>query len=104
MTPEQLQGLKRRLQAKGFELSQILSALMSGKRAGGADLLDAKPGETPEEKVRRYLALINRKVQSVNAGTYGRCETCAQEIEFAYLDTVPWMEVCRPCHAASQVA
>jgi RNA polymerase-binding transcription factor DksA len=97
LSEDQLLALKKKLLAKGRELAEKLSALLEGKSPGGLDALDAKPGETPEEKVRRYMAVIQERITAIRNGTYGKCEHCGAELSYAELDEMPWADTCREC-------
>lgn len=98
-TAEELDTIRRRLLVKGRELAEDLAALMAGQEPKAIDLLDAKPGETKIEKVRRYLDLVDRKIKAVAAGGYGRCEGCDQPIPHRLLAEMPWMDRCPACAA-----
>jgi RNA polymerase-binding transcription factor DksA len=98
-TTDELARLRRRLLAKGRDLAEQLAALMAGLKPKATDLLDAKPGETPIEKVRRYLDLVDRKIKAIAAGTYGHCEGCGRAIPYALLAELPWMDRCPACSA-----
>jgi hypothetical protein len=95
-------GLKRKLLKKGQELASMLADVLSGKAPAGLAGLAAKPGERPEEKLRRYLDLIQSRVDAINAGgDYGRCASCGVELPFVELDELPWADTCRACAAKS---
>jgi RNA polymerase-binding transcription factor DksA len=99
-TEEELARLRRRLLAKGRELAEILAELMAGQSPGAADLLDAEPGETKIEKVRRYLDLVDRAIKRVPAGKYGTCIECGRPLPRALLSEIPWTERCPGCAAS----
>ena len=92
-----LERLRHDLLAKGGEIAALLEAMMAGKEPGANDLLDALPGETPEEKARRFLALIESRREALDAGTYGQCLRCGAELSLAELAEMPWVETCRDC-------
>lgn len=103
-TADELAHLRRRLLVKGRELAEILAALMAGLSPKATDLLDARPGETQIEKVRRYLGLVDRKIKAIVAGSYGRCDDCDAAIPAAELAELPWMDRCRACVASAELA
>jgi RNA polymerase-binding transcription factor DksA len=98
-TDEELTRLRRRLLAKGRDLAEQLAALMAGLSPRATDLLDAKPGETKIEKVRRYLDLVDRKIKAIAAGSYGHCEGCDAPFPYAVLAELPWIARCPTCSA-----
>lgn len=103
LTPEQIQTLKRQLLKKGAEVNEKLVAILNGKQVRIEDLLGGQRGESKEEKLRRWLNLIDKKIKAVAAGTYGTCEACGKDLDFVGLEQVPWAEVCPEC-AAKQTA
>jgi DnaK suppressor protein len=47
-----------------------------------------------EENEMRVLAAIDAALARIDAGTYGRCERCDQEIEEERLEALPWTTLC----------
>jgi RNA polymerase-binding transcription factor DksA len=99
LTADELAGLRRRLLVKGRELAEQLAALMAGLKPKATDILDARPGETPIEKTRRYLGLVDGRIKAIAAGRYGRCAGCDSLISYAQLAELPWMDLCAVCAA-----
>ena len=99
MTTDELAPLRRALLKKGAELADILAGLLAGKQVTIAELLAPKPGETPIEKVRRYLDGVDRKIKAIDDGSYGSCDGCGAALPFAELQALPWMDRCRACAA-----
>jgi hypothetical protein len=99
LTTDELATLRPRLLKKGAEVAEILSRLLAGEKVRIDDLLAPKPGETPIEKARRYLAVIDARIKALAAGTYGSCDQCDSPIPYPYLAELPWMDTCRACHA-----
>jgi hypothetical protein len=99
LTADELRSLRRPLLKKGGELAEILAKLLAGEKVRIDDLLAPRPGETPIEKARRYLAVVDRKIKALDAGTYGACDECGAAIPYVYLAELPWMDTCRACAA-----
>src|SRR5262249_21993628 len=99
LTAEQIQILKRRLLKKGAEVNEKLTQLLNGQRRDLEALTGPrKPGETPIERLRRFLALVDGRIQAIRAGRpYGRCEKCDAPLPFAHLEQVPWIDTCEAC-------
>ena len=70
-------------------ISRDISALLGG----------GKPGETPEEKLRRFMARIDAALAALAAGSYGSCEGCGVALGWPALQQVPWAELCPSCAA-----
>jgi len=95
----QLNLLRRRLLAKGSEINERLTRLMAGENFDIGRLLEPQPGETPIERLRRFLMLIDERLQAIRAGRYGVCERCGAPMSFAALEQVPWATTCARCAA-----
>lgn len=46
---------------------------------------------------QRALEEVEQALQRIKNGTYGRCERCQQEIDFARLKAVPQATLCMSC-------
>ena len=98
LTHRETDRLRRRLLNKGSEINEALTSLLAGEKLDIEKLLGGgKPGETPEEKLRRFLALIEDRLEALRHQQYGLCETCGAEIPFVELDEVPWQKSCHRC-------
>jgi len=102
LTPEQLHRCKRLLLKKGSEINEKLTALMSNQKPSMYDLIDAKPGETPIERLRRFMKLVDDNLKRIAAGAYGKCVGCGANLPFAQLEQVPWIDTCPSCAAAEK--
>ncbi len=102
LLPDQREVLKRALLKKGAELADKLSRLLAGERVAdlGALLGGGKPGERPEEKLRRFMARIDAALAALRAGSYGGCEDCGVALGWARLEQLPWADRCSSCAAA----
>jgi hypothetical protein len=97
-TDEQIAWLRRRLLDKGAEINAKLVALLSGKQVNLEALVGGgKPGETKEERLRRFLNLIDSKLVAIRNRTYGRCEKCGDGLPYAELEQMPWNDTCDAC-------
>ena len=99
---EQIAKLRRQLLKKGAEINDKLVALLAGKQVDVNALLGGgKPGETKEERLRRFLELVDGRLRAIRDGRYGRCEQCGDGLPFAHLEQIPWIDTCEACaHAA----
>jgi RNA polymerase-binding transcription factor DksA len=101
-TPEQLQRWQRELARKGMELYAALSDVLAGKNVTMATVKlphEQKPGETKEERLRRFLGQVSRAQKRMNTDAWGRCVQCQSLVPAALLDEAPWTEVCGNCDA-----
>jgi RNA polymerase-binding transcription factor DksA len=102
MTPppnaEQIQRLKRQLLDKGAEINAKLMDILDHKRVDVSELIGGgKPGERPEERLRRFLDLVDGRLRAIRQGTYGRCERCGDGLPYEHLRQVPWIDTCQKC-------
>lgn len=97
---QQRRRLHQQLLKKGAEINERLVQLLnSGTSSGDGLPVAARPGERPEERMRRFLDLLDRKIQASREGGqgYGRCASCGDVIPLAELEQVPWAEKCLAC-------
>lgn len=99
LTPEEVAELKRALLKKGSEINAKLVDIMNGKKVSFESLFRSKPGETLEERLRRFLGLVDAQIQRVRAGTYGTCQSCGANLPVRELREVPWIDTCQSCAA-----
>lgn len=100
-TDEQIARLKKLLLRKGGEINEKLVALLNNQQVRIDELVGkAKPGETPLERLRRFMEIIDSRLRAIRAGTYGRCQRCGDGLPFAHLEQVPWIDTCQACARA----
>lgn len=101
--PDTRARLRAHLMKRGHVLATLLSDLLAGKPAAmrAADLLTARPGMRPEEKVRAALAQVEarRVLLDTDDDRFGRCDHCGLDLGEAALGEMPWADRCAP-HAA----
>lgn len=102
MEPADRKRLKRRVLDRGRDVAERLTKLLAGQNIELKDILlpeEQKPGERPEEKLRRLLDRINRVIRSFDDGTFGTCHVCGEPIAPAELEESPWTGIHRGCLA-----
>ncbi len=96
---------RRLLLDKGFAIAQLLAAVLAGKDKqrdiAALPVFSAKPGMTPEEKLRAFLALIEARRELLVAGDerFGCCEYCGVELGELELEEMAWADRCQACAA-----
>lgn len=48
-------------------------------------------------KMKVKLASIERALSRLQSGTYGICQICGKEIDYARINALPWAEQCIEC-------
>lgn len=98
LTGVEIQRLKRQLLKKGSEINEKLTHLLAGEKIDIERLIGGgRPGETPIERLRRFMSIIDTQLGAIRAGTYGRCVTCGDGLPFWQLEQVPWIDTCQAC-------
>jgi RNA polymerase-binding transcription factor DksA len=98
----QLAALKQALLRKGSEINEKLTRLLAGESFDIERLLvGGEPGETPIERLQRFLGIVDERLRAMREGRYGRCEKCGKALSFAALQEAPWVTLCPACDAAA---
>lgn len=98
-TEAQIHLLKKQLLKKGAEINEKLTALLNGQKPDTSGIGPTKPGETPIERLRRFMKLVDGQLVAIRAGTYGRCGACGDGLPFEHLEQIPWIDTCQACAA-----
>ena len=62
-----------------------------------SEMVDREVDVSLEENAEQIVYEIDRAVARIDAGTYGRCERCGQEIPEDRLEAVPYATLCVTC-------
>jgi len=98
-SPAALAHFRTLILAKGQEVANKLTDIMARKDVSLADLdlFSREPGETKEQRLRRFLNHLMATLRSLDKPTFGRCDGCGQPIPEAELREMPWADRCRRC-------
>jgi RNA polymerase-binding transcription factor DksA len=94
------QRLRVDLGRKGMEVNEKLTRLLASQNTTMATVKlpqEQKPGEKPEEKLRRFLDQIIRAQRRLGTKAWGLCTECGAELPAAGLRETPWLELCNAC-------
>lgn len=108
MKKSELSQHKKALVAKKEELERSIGqkGILTGGQGtdGHGDFADRSAAASEEEisiqlkqTDAKLLRAIEDALQRVEAGTYGNCIDCDEEISSARLKAVPWTKVCISC-------
>jgi hypothetical protein len=91
---------RTQLLKRGHALATLLAEVLAGKASEAridALGLGGKPGERPEEKLRRALDQIEGRRKLLDAGDdrFGRCDVCAVDLGEVEIGELPWADRCR---------
>ena len=62
-----------------------------------SEMVDREVDVSLEENAEQIVYEIDRAVARIDAGVYGRCERCGQEIPEERLEAVPYATLCVTC-------
>jgi RNA polymerase-binding transcription factor DksA len=122
LSVETLEALKRRLEEERERLQREIVLLHQqtfeegGRPFPGSELdtygnhLADQATETFEEEktvaleahLRGLLAAVERALERMAEGTYGRCQECGQPIDPERLEALPWADLCFACKARQE--
>ena len=97
LAPETAATIRKGLMLRGRNLAELLAQVLAGKQPPQlAALLAERPGERPEEVLRRALDQVEQRRRLLDAGDarFGRCDVCGVELGEAALIEVPWADRC----------
>jgi len=114
-TAAELAEFREQLQALTARLSGAVTELRGGGAAAAVAATDpdhqGDPSARDEEAAlatsllgteEQVLAEVRAALKRVEAGTFGRCESCAQPIARARLKALPYARYCIDCARASE--
>ncbi len=99
-SPEQIARWRQQLAFKGQGLYAALSDVLAGKNVTLTTLKlphEQKPGERPEERLRRFLDQVSRAQKRLGTPAWGLCPRCQAPVPEVVLDEAPWTETCSAC-------
>ncbi|HET6683578.1 MAG TPA: TraR/DksA C4-type zinc finger protein [Gaiella sp.] len=62
-----------------------------------SEMVDRELDESLEDNAEQLVQDIDRALEKIDDGTYGKCERCGQEIPQERLDAVPYATLCVSC-------
>ena len=109
MDPTTLDAYRQRLLAQQQQIVRRIFELEADLQDASTreiEYVDRAQAEMPEEVLNQLDAQSRREWEDIQAalvrmeaGTYGRCEACGQDILPARLDALPMARYCVPCQA-----
>ncbi len=93
------------------EIREDLKEEREGEAAEGRDTYDVASDERDREinlllsdRERKKLAMIEEALERLEAGTYGFCEECGEEIAAGRLEAMPFTRLCVTCQGEYEQA
>lgn len=108
MDKKRLEYFKKKLLAKREELLRTIARTEQEGRSADddptVDLADKAANSYTKEFLfgqtdndRLTLQLVNEALLRIEAGTYGQCLDCEEDMQQRRLEAVPWARFCRAC-------
>lgn len=108
LTPERIERLRGYLLEQKASLESQLVGLASAVHESNVGLgnhmaedataaFDQATTVSLHRGLQRSLAMVEDALQRMAAGTYGKCERCGEEIDFARLKAMPHATLCMSC-------
>lgn len=111
-TPRKDARLRLKLENERLELT---SSLAHAERAAvaniglgnhmaddGTEAFEQAAGLALKRNQERKLELVEKALARMDAGTYGLCECCGAEIDFARLKALPHVTLCIDCQPRAE--
>lgn len=101
-----IDALHRRLLDEGARLRAELAEeaietpepMTYGSQAAAASqVFDQNRQQALRERAKRELAQVDAALVRLDAGTYGRCQSCGKPIDPARLEALPWAQFDLDC-------
>lgn len=68
-----------------------------GEDDNAREVSDFESNLSVETQLRGLLKKTNAALKSIDAGTYGKCKTCKNEIERGRLESTTYADICVSC-------
>lgn len=94
---EELEALKEITASTSRDSSGDLSSYASHMADLGTDAMEREKAFLFASQKRKRLDEINLALERIEAGTFGLCESCGQEIPPRRLERMPGATTCVPC-------
>jgi DnaK suppressor protein len=70
--------------------------------AAATEVTESQRGDQMRERESKHLVAIEGALRRIEAGTFGRCETCGLPIAPERLEALPWATDCVSCHTKTR--
>lgn len=103
LTQEQLEKQKKILLGEKERLESEIKELAEYPDYGNQfdddvqELTDFENMLSVRERLKIVLKKINKALDAISNGTYGKCRVCKEYIESARLEAVPYSDTCVSC-------
>ena len=93
---------RERLLAELAETIQAPGPMTYGSQAAAAShVFEQQRDLALRDRANQHLALVDAALARLDAGTWGTCRRCGEEIADERLEALPWAELCIDCQRAA---
>lgn len=97
---QRLLGELEQLKATAPPMDERREGSPFGKREEEAtESFELEKRLTLERRIRELLAEVEHALHKFETGTYGLCENCGRQIDYARLEAIPQARLCLSCKA-----
>ena len=109
MDPRMIDGARLTLESERDRLRLELSEEVEHPRvshgaqtAAATEVSESQRGQQLRGREEQHLIQIEAALTRIEAGTFGRCQTCGKLIAPERLEALPWALDCVDCHAKAR--
>jgi DnaK suppressor protein len=109
MDPRMIEGARLALESERDRLRLELSEEVEHPRvshgaqtAAATEVAESQRGQQLRGREEQHLIQIEAALTRIEAGAFGRCQTCGKAIAPERLEALPWALDCIDCHAKSR--
>jgi DnaK suppressor protein len=109
MDPKMIEGARLALESERERLRLELSEEVEHPRvshgaqtAAATEVSESQRGQQLRGREEQHLVQIEATLKRIEAGTFGRCQTCGKPIAPERLEALPWALDCIDCHAKAR--
>jgi DnaK suppressor protein len=97
-----LESERARLRAELAEEVEHPRVAHGAQTAAATEVSESQRGQQLRVRELQHLAQIESALGRIEAGTFGRCQSCGKPIAPERLEALPWAEDCIDCHSAKR--
>jgi DnaK suppressor protein len=94
-----LESERARLQAELAEEVEHPRVAHGAQTAAATEVSESQRGQQLRDRETLHLAQIEGALRRIEAGTFGKCQTCGKPIAPERLEALPWATDCIDCQA-----
>jgi RNA polymerase-binding protein DksA len=106
MDPDLVEDARQTLEVERVRLRLELSEEVEhphvahgAQTAAATEVSESQRGQQLREREELHLGQIEGALARIEAGTFGRCQTCGKQIAPERLEALPWAQDCIACHS-----